>query len=115
MGNRRKPRRPDLAGGVAFYSTGHEQEATPHRQLAGRARSELLYDDAVANKRHLWQVFVVHLASDSMLDARDGVDSDGPGYLDVDTLMGPPAIACFVCEQPYAPELRRAACPGEPR
>lgn len=97
-----------------WTGTGVQQEATPHRQLAGRARHDRLYAEALATHSHLWQVFVQHLASDTMLDARDGVAADGPGYLDVDTLLGPPMIVCYVCEQPYSPELRRARCPGEP-
>lgn len=37
-----------------WTGTGVQQEATPHRQLAGRDRFETLYAEAVAGHRHLW-------------------------------------------------------------
>lgn len=110
MGNRRKPRNP----AIAWTSTGAQQEATPHRQRVGFDRHLALYEQALANRTHMWHVLVQHTASPRFLDAVDGNQLDGPGLLDVDTLLGPPMVGCFVCEQSYSPQLRRTRCPGEP-
>lgn len=53
-----------------------------------------------------------HLASDQFLDAHD--NGSGAGLLDLDTMMGPPMIGCFVCEEPYSAAARRSRCAGEP-
>lgn len=71
-----------------------------------RAMAEALADD-----RHLWVVFMTFGITDEVL-ARI---STHPPHFDPETLMGRPAIACYICEQGFRPALLGQPCPGEPR
>lgn len=91
---------------------GAPQEVNPGRQVAGRADFDRAYEYAVKSSTHLWIAAVSYRISDASLDF-DGV-SDDLLILDSENLTGPPGIGCYVCEQVYAPHLRRRKCPGEP-
>lgn len=97
-----------------WHGTGHQQEATPHRQQLAEDTLEREYAYAVAAGVHLWVVTVAHKATEQLLDAYDG-RTDAPPMLDVDTLLMRPALGCYVCEQPYDQRARRRRCPGEPK
>lgn len=99
-----------------FVGTGHQQEATPHRQETGRERHGQEYAYALAAHVHMWVVIVEHHASDKLLDSIDGdPDTHGMPLLDVDTMLGQPAVVCYVCENSYSRATRRRKCLGEPR
>lgn len=91
-----------------------EQEISGDRQRVGLSRHEELYRYAVASKTHMWVAVISHAASDDLLRAMTGDDEASLPILDVDTMLGPPAIGCYVCEQTYEPQLRLRRCPGEP-
>lgn len=92
--------------------TGMTQEATPHRQE--HAQDELtalaVYHQKAAT--HLWLVVLTHRATDTMLDGFDD-PADMP-ILDVDSMLGRPVLACYLCEVAYEPRLRHRKCPGDP-
>lgn len=96
-----------------MFGTGIHQEVTPRRQEV--AMDALERDRAYHEKAgtHLWIVVVVHRASDGLLDGVDDPDRADLRLIDADTMAGPPAVACFICEQAYEPRLRRRRCPGE--
>lgn len=94
--------------------TGQMQEINPTRQINARAASDADYDYHLKAQTHYWIVIVSHKANTSVLDSHDGV-STGLPILDADTMLGPPATACYICEAGYEPRLRRRKCPGEPR
>lgn len=96
-----------------WVGSGVQQEVTGHRQLLAEKRLEEAYDYATKSETHLWVVTLAHHATDGTLDVVDG--KDGTPLLDADTMLMRPAIGCYVCEQAYAPPLRRRRCPGEPR
>lgn len=98
-----------------FVGTSHQAEATPHRQEAGRNRHDAAYDYAVKSHTHMWLVIVQHHASEKLLDSIDNPETEGLPLLDVDTMLGPPALVCYVCETPYDRQARRRKCPGEPK
>jgi hypothetical protein len=100
-------RRPDRIVG-----TGHQQEATPHRQLLAAAELERLAEYHQRARTHLWLVLLTHKATDAMLDGYDD-PADMP-ILDVDSMVGLPALVCYICETAYQPRLRHRRCPGEP-
>lgn len=106
-------RRRTAAAEGKLLGLGQMQEATPHRQEIGRDRLTAEAEYAEKAHTHLWIVIVTHKASDQVLDQHDGVSADLP-ILDVDTLLGPPYVGCFVCETPYEPRLRHRKCAGEP-
>lgn len=108
MSNRQQPRAGRLIG------TGFIQEVSPDRQVRARDTFRTAYDNAVATRTHLWIVTMAHNASDVFLDHVDGSGADIPIF-DMDTMIGPPAIGCYVCEHSYTPALRGTRCPGEPR
>lgn len=95
-----------------FFGTEHQQEVTPHRQLAALEASKGAVEYAIKSNTHLWLVFVAHRATDVMLDAFEGKGEQLP-LLDVDTIWMPPGIACFLCEASYEPRLRKRRCPGD--
>lgn len=98
---------------VGLVGTGHQQEATPHRQDQASDRLASLYTTAVKSETHLWLVILTHVASPTMLDSADG-EPVKAGLLDLDTMVGVPAVACYVCETGYEPRLRRRKCAGDP-
>lgn len=96
----------------AIIGTGHTQEATPHRQARAADELERLADYHQKAQTHLWLVLLTHKATDAMLDGYDD-PADMP-ILDVDSMVGMPALVCYICEVAYEPRLRRRRCPGEP-
>lgn len=98
-----------------MVGTGDLQELNPHRQQYARTRLDEAESYARASETHMWLVILTHKGTDAMLDAFDSPDPAAMPILDVDTMMGSPAIACFVCEAIYEPRLRRRKCPGDPK
>lgn len=103
----RQPHEGDL------HPTGMTQEFTPHRQESAGHRLDDLYDYATKARTHLWIVMVTHLAGETVLDHQDGRTTQ-VATLDVESAVGRPVIACYVCEVAYQPRLRRRRCPGDP-
>lgn len=96
-----------------WEGTGVAQEVTPHRLQLAASRMDDAMAYAVKSETHLWVILMTHRATDATLDVIDG--KDGQPLLDADTLLSKPNVGCYVCEQAYAPSLRRRRCPGEPR
>ncbi|HXH77297.1 hypothetical protein [Nocardioides sp.] len=94
--------------------TGHRQDVTPTRQANASATSDADYDYHLKSSTHYWIVIVSHKANGSLLDAHDEVPG-AVGIIDADTMLGPPDVCCFICEESYEPRLRRRKCPGESR
>lgn len=97
-----------------FVSLGQHQEVTPHRQIHAEGQLDAALEYARKSHTHLWGVYVMHRATDQLLDAYDGKAPDLP-MLDADTILMRPVLGCFVCEQAYEPRLRLRRCAGEPR
>lgn len=95
-----------------IVGSGDFQEATPHRQALAQEELDRLYEYHVAAQTHLWLVVLTHRATDAILDGYED-PADVP-ILDVDSLIGQPVVACYVCEVAYEPRLRRRRCPGDP-
>jgi hypothetical protein len=99
---------------MAWQGLGVSTEITEDRQKNARINADVEEDFHRLSKTHMWVVFLSHKASDQLLDALDG-SPDAHPMLDADTLLGPPATGCLICEQRYDPILRKRACPGDPR
>lgn len=97
-----------------FVALGQHQEVTGARQIRAENRLDELREYAVKAGTHLWGVYVMHQATDQLLDSYDGKRSELP-MLDADTILMRPMVGCFVCEQSYESRLRLRRCPGEPR
>lgn len=106
--------RMEVSSEGLLVPTGVLQEVTPHRQQQGRDAHDTAYEYAVKSQTHMWVVTIAHRATDSVLDAADG-KPDAQPVLDADTMLGAPAVGCYVCEQVYTPQQRRRKCPGEPK
>lgn len=106
--------RHDPRAQMGFVGLGDRQEITPQRQKFAREQAQKEYEYAVKAQTHLWTVVMSHRATEAMLDAVSGVKADTLPLLDADTLLDPPSVGCFVCEQPFEPRLRHRKCPGEP-
>lgn len=96
-----------------WRDTGIIQEITEARQDMIMERADADYVYHIKSETHYWVVFVQHKAVDSLLDSIDGT-SDERRVLDFDTITGPPAVLCYICETSYEPQLRKRKCPGEP-
>lgn len=102
-----------MTGEGRWVGMGDQQEATPHRLEQATTRLEREQATAVKSQAHLWLVLLTHKASDAMLDAFADPDPANVPILDLDTLMGQPAVVCYVCEQPFTQRDRLRRCPGE--
>jgi len=99
---------------VPLTSTGVRQEANPTRQMAAGDELDRLEAYAVKSRTHLWLIMLTHKANEAFLDQYDNPDPAAMPLLDLDTMVGRPALLCYVCEEPYSSRLRRRRCPGEP-
>lgn len=98
-----------------FVPLGEHQEVTGHRQEQAERKLDAAREYAIKSNTHMWGVYVMHHATDQLLDVYDGRSGDALPMLDADTLLMRPVLGCFVCEEPYTPRDRRRRCPGEPR
>jgi hypothetical protein len=87
------------------WSIGPSQDVPGRRQDQAVARFDALHDLATSLGGHMWIATV-------------GYDVTVPlvrgAILDADSLIIPPQVGCFICEQPYERGLEITACPGEP-
>lgn len=85
------------------------QMHVPGELIAARGRR---LDELVARAErvgeHLWTMNVCHLVSDIDQAVR------GEMLADIENLLYA-GLGCYVCEQPFTPELRHRRCPGQPK
>ena len=77
---------------------------SPEMQQDRIEQFAVAYEKALVARTHLWIAMVAyHLA-----------DPSNASRLDIDQLIGPPNVGCFVCEMPYTGKAG-GICSGEPR
>lgn len=64
----------------------------------------------IAPGQHLWMVIGMWRITDPAATR----DPDGEVHLDLENLMTLEGPGCFVCEEPYSPEVAARPCPGDP-
>lgn len=70
-------------------------------------------EPSVVPGRHSWIVTAMHQLSDRSA-AEAVLGGGGPTYMDSENLVGIQGPWCYVCEQPWSPQLAVTRCPGEP-
>lgn len=103
------------AGEGRFLSTGQMQEVPGSRQKHQLSTFHERVEYHLKAETHLWTVALLHYASEGLLKAFGGETPDSLPLLDADSLTGPPAVGCYICETQYEPQLRLRKCPGGPR
>lgn len=100
---------PDEA--LEVTSTGFTHHVGPERleQAESKMTDAIRYH--VKAKTHLWTVFLIHQATDVLLDRISGEESEIP-MLDVDTLLSRPMLGCYICEVEFSSRERHRRCPG---
>jgi hypothetical protein len=87
------------------WAIGPQQEVPEHRLDQAYSRFVALCDAARWARTHLWIASLGYLVA---------VPLTNSSILDVDNLVIPPQIGCFICEQPYERGAETTACPGDP-
>ena len=86
------------------WKPGPLEHVTGDRQAAQQARTDRVIAAAAAQHQHLWIAVVGYLMPSP---------PTGRAILDHENIMGPPAIACFLCEQEWTERIQDQPCPGE--
>lgn len=84
--------------------SGDIQQVTPQDQRTQASRFREWLDQAQQDHTHVWVASILHRI-DPPLDG---------AILSADTIVMPPMVGCFICEQEWAPDLN-PVCPGDPQ
>ena len=89
-----------------IMSSGIHQPVSAARQDHAMDRLEMLVKVAEATASHVWIAVVGYRVIPPLT---------GMTLLDVDSMVVPPQVGCYRCEQEYTPQVADQPCPGDPQ
>jgi hypothetical protein len=92
--------------GGEWQGVGRKQEVTVTRQLWNQERADNRIAAATKAGEHVWAAVVAYF-----VDPPLGPDT----ILDADSVMFPPSVGCFICEEEWSERIAHRRCKGEPR
>lgn len=90
---------------------GHKQEVQGDRLTGERLNKEIDY--CLKAKKHLWSSIVQYIHSEENVKAAHTPGGDSL-IMDRDNLLGV-HVGCYICEEPYNPQVFSRACKGQPK
>jgi hypothetical protein len=92
-------------------SLGTKQEVKGERLTSDRLRQEIEYHTKA--KTHLWSSIAQYIHNEDNVKSAHTPGGDSL-IMDRDNLIGV-HIGCYICEEPYSPQVMNRACKGQPK